>query len=576
MKRNLLHIVVPVTALLALSACGTIGNRPDDGSFQYPQTDTFAGNFLAGKVAQNDNEMSQASKYLLRAYQIDPQNNDLQRRTFLALISDGRVADAADIARKLVKQHPDDLFAVLTVADADIRNQDYKAALKVVSALPDRGINTLIKPLARAWLHTALDDKKAALADLDKLQENGSLTPLSEYHRGLVLDYFNDLDGAEHALASAYGDPADAPLRAAEALGAIYERKGQTQKASLLYEAYMDRHPQSLAMPYQLKRLKEGKPPFRTAVTPESGLAEAYLDIATLLSQEHAVDPALLMARFSLSLRPGDNITKLLVGEAMEVQNRYDAAIEVYRTIPKDSPHGWNARLREASGLVEIGKPDDAIKILDEMVDERPHRADALVQLGDVLRNSKRFAAAASAYDKAIKRLGGPEHVGWRLLYRRGMALERSGNWPRAEADLQQALQIEPDQPYVLNYLGYSWIEKGMHYDKAQEMIERAVELQPDDGFIVDSLGWVYYKLGEYQKAVDELEKAVQLVPDDPTINDHLGDAYWQIGRVHEARFQWHRSLSFHPTEELRKEVEAKLNGKAPATGKDAGAATKN
>lgn len=564
MKRQLLQIIIPMTAL-ALSACGSMPQRDEQVEFQYPQSDGFSGNFLAGKAAQLESQSGYAAQYLLRAHELEPGNNELRRRAFLALISDGRISDASDIAKQLQGENPEDLFAALTVMDTAIREDRYQDAINVVSELPQRGVNALIAPLAKAWLYAGLNEPSRALSSLDEMQGNGALNPLSEYHRGLILAYFDDLNGAERALASAYGDPADAPLRAAEALGAVYERKGQSQKAALLYQSYMDRHPQSLAMPFHLERLERGEPPLATILTPTTGLAEAYLDIATLLSQENAVDPALLMARYSLSLRPYDDITRLLVGEVMEIQERYDAAITVYSAIPQTSPHSWNARLRTASSLEQIGQADKAIDILENMVNERKDRPDALIQLGDILRIQGDYAKAASAYDKAIERLGGDSLVGWRLLYRRGIAHERAGDWKKAETDFLLALEIEPEQPYVLNYLGYSWVDMGKNFEQAEDMLKRAVELQPDDGYIVDSLGWVYYKLGRFDDAVEQLEKAVELKPDDPTINDHLGDAYWQIGRYHEARFQWHRALSFNPTEELRTTVENKIKGQVPA-----------
>ena len=240
LKRHLLNIVIPMTAL-ALSACGTMSQHADRAEFDYPQSNSFSGNFLAGKAAQIENRTDYAARYLLRAYEIDPGNDDLRRRAFLALIAEGRIADAEPVARVLVEENPEDLFAVMAVMDAEIRDQDYQAALDIVSTLPQRGITSLIVPLAKAWIYTGLDQPQSAMAALNELQGNGSLNPLSEYHRGLILAYFNDLNAAEVALASAYGDPADAPLRAAEALGSVYERKGQTQKASLLYESYIDR-----------------------------------------------------------------------------------------------------------------------------------------------------------------------------------------------------------------------------------------------------------------------------------------------------------------------------------------------
>src|SRR5262249_17865161 len=150
------------------------------------------------------------------------------------------------------------------------------------------------------------------------------------------------------------------------------------------------------------------------------------------------------------------------------------------------------------------------------------------------------FAEAVTAYDEAIRHAGAdglPER--WTLYYDRGVALERSGQWQRAESDLQRALELKPEQPLVLNYLGYSWIDRGGSLERGLKMLEKAVELRPEDGYIIDSLGWAHYRLGDYAAAVQYLEKATELVPEDPTINDHLGDAYWQTGRLVEARYQW-------------------------------------
>ena len=181
---------------------------------------------------------------------------------------------------------------------------------------------------------------------------------------------------------------------------------------------------------------------------------------------------------------------------------------------------------------------------------------------------------AVKAYDEAVKRIGALERRHWSLLYTRGIALERSKQWPRAEADFLAALEFEPEQPYVLNYLGYSWVDQGINLERAQKMIERAVELRPNDGYVVDSLGWVLYRLGKFAGAVRELERAVELRPEDPIINDHLGDAYWRVGRRQEARFQWRRSLSLEPEDDLlavlRDKIKAGLgDADKPKSGSD-------
>ena len=209
--------------------------------------------------------------------------------------------------------------------------------------------------------------------------------------------------------------------------------------------------------------------------------------------------------------------------------------------------------------LDQLARTDEAVALLRAMAAERPHDYQAMVELGDVLRTHDRFKEAVAAYDDAFQRYGAGQPTDWRLYYSRGIALERSRQWPRAESDFRRALELEPQQPMVLNYLGYTWIDQGVHLDRALGMVERAVALSPNDGYIVDSLGWAYFRLGNYDKATENLERAIELVPEDPTINDHLGDAYWRTGRHLEARFQWNRALSFKPEAGEATKIESKL-----------------
>jgi len=231
------------------------------------------------------------------------------------------------------------------------------------------------------------------------------------------------------------------------------------------------------------------------------------------------------------------------------------------------SPFGWQARLAMADALNRIERAPEAVTLLQAMSDERKDSADAPMMLGDILRSSERFDEAAKAYEDAITRLGTLTKEQWSLLYYRGIAYERSKQWDKAEADFLKALEFEPDQPYVLNYLAYTWVDKGMNFDRALTMLNKAVEEKPEDGYIVDSLGWVYFRLGKYDQAVEQLERAVELVPGDSVINDHLGDAYWRVGRHNEARFQWHRALNSNPEKDQVVPIESKLDkGLPPGT----------
>jgi len=283
-------------------------------------------------------------------------------------------------------------------------------------------------------------------------------------------------------------------------------------------------------------------------------------DLASVLDQAETLDLALLYDRFALALRPQFPLAQLLLADVLSAQNKPEESLVVLAEIAPGTPYYWSAQLRAAVNLDTLDRSDEAIAKLKKMAQEHPELIGADVQLGDILRNKKRFGEAVAAYDEAIRQAAA-EHLPerWTLFYDRGVALERSGQWPRAEGDLLHALKLKPDQPLVLNYLGYSWIDRGENLDRGLKMIEKAVELKPDDGYIIDSLGWAHYRMGDYAGAVQYLEKAIELVPEDPTINDHLGDAYWQTGRLVEARYQWRRALQFGPQKDEIKPIEAKL-----------------
>jgi Flp pilus assembly protein TadD len=261
----------------------------------------------------------------------------------------------------------------------------------------------------------------------------------------------------------------------------------------------------------------------------------------------------------NLILRPGHPEANLLIGDIFAGRENNEEAVRAYRDVDPDAPLGWQARLRAAEALHAAERKEEAFELLRAMADERTDRTEPLVTLGNLLRRDQDYAEAEVAYSRALERIDGLERRYWPLLYSRGITYERTDRWPQAEADFLQALELEPEQPFVLNYLGYSWVEQGTNLEEAQEMLRRAVALRPNDGFIVDSLGWVYYRLGKYEAAIEHLEQAVELEPGDPVINDHLGDAYWKVGREREARFQWRRALSLDPEEEDAAAIEEKL-----------------
>jgi Flp pilus assembly protein TadD len=300
----------------------------------------------------------------------------------------------------------------------------------------------------------------------------------------------------------------------------------------------------------------------RLVASADEGAAEALYGLGASLGRRGGEDLGLVYLQLALYLQPEHPLALLSLADLYESLKKPELAINAYERIPQTSPLHRNAAIQMATDLDALDRADEAEKHLIALVKEFPEDQEAIMALGNVQRGHKKFAECADTYSKGVKALGTPEKANWVLFYFRGICYERSKQWPQSEADLKKALELFPDQPQVLNYLGYSWIDQGVHLDDGMAMIKKAVQQRPDDGYIVDSLGWAYFKLGNYDEATKQLERAIELKPEDPTINDHLGDAYWRIGRTLEARFQWAhaRDLKADP-EDLPKILDKLKNG---------------
>jgi tetratricopeptide (TPR) repeat protein len=293
--------------------------------------------------------------------------------------------------------------------------------------------------------------------------------------------------------------------------------------------------------------------------TSRNGAAEALYGIASALADETGLDFAIMYAQMALVLRDEFPIARTLLATVFESVQLYENAIEAYQGIPRNSPLWENAEIQTAINLNLLERPDDARERLERLIQTDASAVQPPITLANILRNRSEFGEAATYYTRAVEAMGEVEQRHWTVFYFRGICFERTKMWHSAEVDFMKALELQPDQPLVLNYLGYSWIEQRHNLVEAMEMIRKAVELRPNDGYIVDSLGWAHYQLRQYEDAVRELERAVELRPDDPVINEHLGDAYWRVDRRVEARFQWQHSLDLGPDAEKIEAIERKL-----------------
>ena len=547
--------------LLLLPACAASGGATTetDGAAAAPIGASAFGHYLAGRHAQSERDLDAAADFMASVLADDPQNLELLQNTYLLMASEGRMAEAAELARRLEARNAGVSTAGLSIVLAEVAAGNLEAAKARLAGMPSDGLSKFITPILQAWLALDLDGIDPALAILAPLSKVDGFTPVYHLHAGLLNERAGRSAEAEKSFRAAIDDAAQPSFRLVELLGSFYQQQGRRDEARALYQQYAAENPGSVLIEPLLRSLGSSMPQPPAVATLREGFAEALFDLATVLYQENASDLALIYTRMALHMRPDLPIAQMLLGDIFIGQKRIAEAAEVYRGIPSDSPLHWQARLNIADCLDMLGETEEAIATLRAMSEERPDRQDAPLRLGNLLRSHERFAEAAEAYDVALDRVADLEPQHWSTLYFRGIARERSNQWPLAEADFLKALELEPEHPYVMNYLAYSWVEKGQNYDRALDMLRRAVDLRPQDGYIVDSLGWVLYRLGDYGKAVGYLEQAVELSPTDPVINDHLGDAYWKVGRRNEARFQWTRALSFEPEAEQIPHIESKI-----------------
>ena len=525
----------------------------------YLVSTTGYGDYLAGLIAGHRNDLSSAADFMLQALEYDPDNGALLRRAFHLVAADGRHQESLVLANRVIVKYPEEPIANLVLVVSEIDKGNLETAHARLETLPDRGLESILAPMLQGWIRLGQDQVSAAAESFRPVREREGIALLGHMHTALLYDVAGDIDMADASYQAALDINSDRSLRLTRLVANFYRRSARDEDARILFESLNGANGGSSLLDAYAPESTFEATPEPIIGTYRDGLAEVLFNLAGLLSQERAEDVALIYAHQALVLRPDFVSAQMLLGEILERQGRDEEAIAAYRAVDPEASLAWIARLRISEALERMERIDDAIRELEQMAEERPDNFEPLYRVGGLLRSQERFEEAVVVYDRAVERLGEPAPRHWSLLYFRGIALERSGDWPRAEQDFLKALELQPEQPYVMNYLAYSWVEQKLNLEKAEDMLIRAVELRPSDGYIVDSLGWVYYRLGQYDKAVTNLERAVELRPQDPVINDHLGDAYWRVGRRQEARFQWRRALSLDPEVDLVPIIDAKL-----------------
>ncbi|SFK26240.1 Tetratricopeptide repeat-containing protein [Falsiroseomonas stagni DSM 19981] len=551
-------VLLAAALLSACAAAGTPVPATAPAQAQPAEPAGVFGTYLAGRFAQSETDTRAAADNLLDALRREPDQAELINRAFAAALLDGR-PDALRLARRL----PDNQAAALLLVGSEAVAGRWDRAEQRVRALPRQGPSQILQPLLLAWVQQGKGQTDAALATLRPLAESGRLRGIHALHLALIADVAGRPREAERAIRTALAETPEPSLRLLQLSAGILARSGREAEALRLMEA-LGRGLGDFAIAAGTDQARRAVIVQRGVVSAVEGIAEAHLALAAALRQQGAGEGALILARLSLRLRPSFAPALLLIAEAYGEERHPDTAHAVLEQVPASDPLARVAALRRAALLDRMDRVPEAEAAFRAIAAEVPNAPQPMARLGDLLRARNRFADAIAAYDAALERVGTPTAAEWPLLYARGIAHERAGAWPRAEADFKRALELSPEQPYVMNYLAYTWVEQGKDLPAARRMLERAVELRPNDGNIVDSLGWALFKMGDLPGAIRWLERAVELEPRNSVINDHLGDAYWAAGREREARFQWTRALGLEPEPGDLVKIEAKLRDGLP------------
>ena len=555
-----IQVLLACVSVSALAACSTVPETVQvrgfaDAHAAMFDTRTSYGQFLAGQAALRDGKSKEAATYFGTAAVLGEDPGVISERSFTALLLAGEVTRAASVA----PTDPDATEAVrrlgvmtrVVEAIAMGKGKDAQALLKAdPPGFPHQQAATLLAP----WAAAAAGDNEGAIVQ-PTLRSDKLVQYFGQQGQARLFERAKRYDEAETDYKALIGNTATASIFTLD-YGAFLERRKRHDDAVAVYDAALRAAPNDLGLQRARARAaaKGAPPPLPTI---RQGAAESLVACAATFAGERQTQFALAYLRLALRLDPTRDEAWVLVGDLLNQSQDPQGAIEAYSHVAPGSPHYPSAQSKTAWAWNDIGDKAKALEVARAAAVASPNDRDAAVALADLLRAGGQWNESVTVLDPIIAReTATPD---WRLLYLRAVALEQAKRWPEAERDLQAALKINPDEPELLNFLGYTWIDRNEHLAEALGMVQKAVASRPQSGAMLDSLGWAYYRLGDYKSAVDKLESAVEMEPGDPDVNGHLGDAYWRVGRKTEAEFQWRRVLTLEPDDKQKAEAEAKL-----------------
>jgi tetratricopeptide (TPR) repeat protein len=579
MQKNILKYVVLACALLGIFIVTKRWQAHQDATFkeefgivETQLKPTLSGSYLAARFATGNDDLSSAARFYgtaldklsdqsdvqvtdkklskdkkdLRDKKIQEDKEFLKERALPTAIGGGKIQEALALAGKMDLKQPtmNSQIAVMVLLVDAFKSNNTDEINKLLPLLRDAGFGKLLSPLLEVWASVLKQDVKTAIAKLDQLEKDyPSIQPLVNAQKAFVYETQQDKGNAEKYYIKSFDE--NLSLRSAWLIGQFYERQQNRTKAEAIYTRINDKMPEAVLPKVALQRLDNGDWRGESVVrTVQDGVASAMYDVASVLYQEGSPRLAILYAQMSYYLAPKDPFVNLLLGDIFSTSQTRGQALGFYESIDQDNDLYLMTQFRLAQLYESMGHVNSAFSLLDKLMDNKLVRRDSLSEIADIYRRQEEYTKAVPYYNKIIDEIKKPVESDWAVYYSRAICLERTGSWKQAEVDLKTSLSLSPDQPEVLNYLAYTWVDHGKNMPKALSMLQRALAAAPQDPYITDSVGWALFRLNQFEESVKYFEAAITGLPDDPTVNDHLGDAYWRVGRQREAEFQWKRALT--------------------------------
>ena len=516
------------------------------------------GSFLSSKIARSITDIDNAAYYAQYSYNQNTASSGLGIMAIEALLANGQVKEAIPIGIKISKDVPEITLAQYVKVLDNLNSGNINQALDILLKISPKGIDTYILPILQAWAAAESNKQIDGLKIIKNQAERGVLEPLYDYHSALINEFTGDNEAAKINYSNIVNKSNNANAQVYLA-AALFFNKNKNKE---LFDNTIAKLEKTAPYSNELYLLKNSTTlPNKNLITNvKEGIAETFLNSAEILFNEGLDRQALIYAQISLYLSPNLNNTSYLLGRIFKSIKDNKRAIQYFKNVKDHSSISHDAKIAYAETIFDIDGIDNAFKILDEYTKLYPDNINFNRTIAELFYKADNFDKAIEYYDLIFSKIEKIEFRHWPLFYSSGIALERGKKWKRAEKQFLLALKFVPDNPQVLNYLGYSWIDQGININKAMDMILKAADQRPNDGYIIDSLGWAFYQTGKYEEAVINLEKAVEL-ESDSIIIDHLGDALFYSGRKLEAVFQWKRALEFEPTDKMINIIKKKIEG---------------